>query len=200
MTKNDLIELILFFTYLTLTMNLFFAISIILALVIHELGHAVFFKIYNYKIDKFKIGFFYGYVRPVEEINLPCYKEINLFFAGPLFNFMTACICFIIGIIFPITIQFSIPLMTANLLMFVGNMIPVGALDGGRVILSVFNRFNLNKNILLCFQVFLVSAITTFVNIYFGIFLLAVLIMSLGLFLDESCTMKNHGELTRTKE
>lgn len=33
MTKNDLIELILFFTYLTLTMNVFFAISIILALV-----------------------------------------------------------------------------------------------------------------------------------------------------------------------
>lgn len=199
MTKNDLIELILFFAYLTLTMNAFFAVSIILALVIHELGHVVFFKIYNYKIDKFKIGFFYGYVRPTEKINLPCYKEINLFFAGPLFNFMTACACFIISMIFPTTIQYVVPLLTANLLMFVGNIIPVGLLDGGRIVLSIFNKFNLNKKILLCFQVFLVSAIITFVNIYFGIFLLFTLIMSLNLILDESCTEK-HGELNYIKE
>ena len=200
MTKSDLLELVLFFAYLTLSMNLFFAVSIILAMVIHELGHAVFFKIYNIKIDKFKIGFFYGYVKSDKELNLSHNEEINLFLAGPLFNFMTACACFIIGAWLPITIEYLLPLAAASFILFISNMIPIGGLDGGRIALSLFNKFNLSKKILFYSQVLLVSTIITFINIPFGIFLFLVLVLSIGLFLDESCTMKNPcGELPHTK-
>jgi len=200
MTKSDLLELVLFFAYLTVSMNLFFAVSIVLAMIIHELGHAVFFKIYNIKIDKFKIGFFYGYVKSDKELNLSHNEEINLFLAGPLFNFMTTCACFIIGVWFPTSIEYLLPLAAASFILVISNMIPVCGLDGGRIALSLFNKYNLNKKILLYSEAVLVSAIITFINIPFGIFLLAVLLLSIGLFLDESCTIKNlRGELPHTK-
>ncbi len=200
MTRNDLIELILLFTYLTLAFNSIIAVGCILAMVIHELGHAAFFKIYNIKIDKFKIGFFYGYVLSNKPMSLTCKQELNLFFAGPLFNFMTICACFLLGTFFPIVIEYIAPLMAASLILFVTNLIPIGGLDGGRIALSLFNKFNLNKKILLYSEIVLISAIITFVNVSFGIFLFAALVFSIDLFLDESCIMKNpRGELPHTK-
>jgi hypothetical protein len=104
---------------LTLLDNDFFnlihlVIAFFMSIIIHELGHAFFVKIFRGKVNGLGIGmfgetfyefkrfyikkdFYRGSIMWELPINIKDYQLILVYFGGPLFNLITGLVCWIFG-------------------------------------------------------------------------------------------------------
>ena len=102
------------------------------AATIHELGHIIAAKILKIKLSEIKFDFL-GARLVVSEKILSYRKEILLCFCGPLFNFLSALLIYIIcickGMADP-EIKFFI---FTSLFLGILNLLPVRTFDGGRI-------------------------------------------------------------------
>ena len=108
------------------------------AFIIHEIGHLIFFKTYQFKINKITL-FPFGGVIDYDSKNDFLSKEIMVTIAGVLFNYLF----FLLFSIFNLKV-FAI----YNLVLIYVNIIPIYPLDGGRVfiyLISYFLPYRLSK-------------------------------------------------------
>ena len=116
--------------------NLPLVISIFIAVLGHELGHALTAKKLGYGSYGINIGFFAGTAQV--DSNMHPRDNIKVVAAGPLVNLA----------LFLLTINFGIPeFSSVNLFLFIFNILPVYPMDGGHLLkdilmLNMRNRRN----------------------------------------------------------
>ncbi len=110
-------------------------------IIIHELGHLLISKIYNWNLDKIEIYPFGGCIKFNEKINRPLIEEIFILIGGPL----TQIILFLI-----ITFIYKNGFISyRNYLLFksyhktllIFNLLPIYPLDGGKILNCILNYF-----------------------------------------------------------
>ena len=116
--------------------NLPLVISIFIAVLGHELGHALTAQKLGYRSYGINIGFFAGTAQV--DSNMHPRDNIKVVAAGPLVNLA----------LFLLTINFGIPeFSSVNLFLFIFNILPVYPMDGGHLLkdilmLNMRNRRN----------------------------------------------------------
>lgn len=138
------------------------------AFIIHEIGHLVFFKVYEFKVNKITI-FPFGGVIDYDLKNDFLYKEILVTVAGVLFNYL-------FYLIFSL-LRFN-ALAHYNYFLILINLLPIYPLDGGRVmiyLLSYLIPYRLAKKLGHIFSIFLsLLLLTLFVLEYSGFLLILI--------------------------
>ena len=147
---------------------------ILLTLSLHEFGHLLFLKMFNYRIDK--ITFFpLGGVIVYENKNDFIYKSLFITFGGIFINFVFYMLFKLFGLVL---------LSKINLYFLVINLIPIYPLDGGGILfllLSMFIPYKTSKYVIHYFSlllsvVFLYLIITKNSGIYLY-FIIAFLLL-----------------------
>lgn len=106
--------------------NLPFVISIFIAVLGHELGHALTAQKLGYGSYGINIGFFAGTAQV--DANMHPRDNIKVVAAGPLVNL----------VLFLLTINFGIPeFSNVNLFLFIFNILPVYPMDGGHLLKDI---------------------------------------------------------------
>ena len=104
----------------------------LLAASIHEAGHLVAAKILKIKLTEMKFDFLGA--RLMISKNIISYsKEIILCAFGPLFNFLSAIIVYIITLILPTDHSLITFFIFASVALGVLNLLPIKSFDGGRI-------------------------------------------------------------------
>ena len=135
-----------YFTYITLFISLitgmFKSISIIfLIIIIHELGHIFFLKIYGYKINRIELYPFGGITKIEKNINTPINEEILISVGGILFQL---CLAFLFLILFDAGLVGFTTYQTFkkyNLTIMIFNALPIHPLDGSILLKCLFEKF-----------------------------------------------------------
>lgn len=106
---------------------------ILLIVVIHELGHLFFLKLFHYEITKIEIFPFGGITSTEHKINIPINKEIFIYFGGVLFQLLLEAFFFILykkGMVLENT---YVLFHYYNISIFFFNLLPIRPLDGGEL-------------------------------------------------------------------
>lgn len=111
-------------------------LSIILSIVfIHELGHYVMAKIFNWRIKRIMLWVFGGVMDTDEHGNRPLFEEALVIIAGPLQHvlifFMVKLMA--MGNLLPMSVVELILFYNTVILLF--NLLPIWPLDGGKLLL-----------------------------------------------------------------
>lgn len=104
--------------------------------IIHELGHVFFIKLFKYKIIDITIYPFGGIIKTDKDINTPPNKELLISSGGIL----AQIILFIIISFLPINILTKELLYKYNLSIMFFNILPIIPLDGSIIINSLLNK------------------------------------------------------------
>ncbi len=135
-----------FSTYILILMALLAGyiknISLILIIVIiHELGHVFFFKLFNITIEKIIIYPFGGVTYINKKIHERIYKDILISIGGIFFQI-------ILFILFYLLYRYNIIVLSTynlfklyNINIIIFNLIPIIPLDGSKLLLSILTKF-----------------------------------------------------------
>ena len=167
--------LILFAIILGLTRDLFL---ILLVLLIHEVGHYFFIKLFDCKINKTTI-FPFGGIIDYQHKNDFLFKEILISLGGIIFNFL----------FFKLFLLFKFyNIAHLNFFFFVINILPILPLDGGRFFLFMISYifpYRMSKIISHFLSIFLsLFLIIYFVYYFSGIYLLLFLTLFIKINID----------------
>ncbi len=127
-----------------------------LLIIIHELGHFLAAKLFNWKVDKIYIYPLGGVTKFNENINKPLIEEFLITIMGPIFQ-----VVFSIFLFYNFDISFS---LSNKLLLF--NLLPITPLDGSKL-------FNIFSSLVKPFKISLILSIKVSYIFYFGIILLS---------------------------
>ncbi len=128
------------------------ALSTLCACIIHEIGHIIASVICNVKIEK--ITFNFGGIKMLSEGKITgLSKDIFILLCGPAMNFLAAFFYFYMGLY----ISFSV-----NLILGTFNLLPFSTLDGGVVLKKLFERADINENIIKAIAVLLAVGVCIF--------------------------------------
>ena len=116
------------------------AISYILAIVIHELGHFFIAKKLGYNLSKFSISP-YGFSLSYSNQNFDFKDELKIAIAGPLANFLFAFVILGVWWIFPSTYFFTEDFVLISIVIALFNLLPAYPLDGGRIFVNIASYF-----------------------------------------------------------
>ena len=108
-----------------------YMLSVLICFFIHELGHLIFIKIFNYKVLSFTL-FPYGGVINYREENDFIYKLLFICLGGVILNFLF----YIIFSFLDISL-----LKQISLYFVIINLIPINPLDGGRIFILLLSYF-----------------------------------------------------------
>lgn len=103
-------------------------------IIIHEIGHFTFSKIFNWNIDKISIYPFGGCVKFNEKVNRPIYQELIILIGGPLFQII---LFYIVSILFKnniITYRNYLIFKNYHYTLLMFNLMPIYPLDGGKLL------------------------------------------------------------------
>ena len=122
---------------------LLWIIVIFVSIVVHELGHAIFFRLFGLKVHV-ELTVFGGVTYPKGgKLSLP--KEFIVTLAGPAFGFMLFLIASLIlssdATQDPTTLYFLAITRLVNLIWTILNLVPVLPLDGGQLLRIIFELF-----------------------------------------------------------
>jgi membrane-associated protease RseP (regulator of RpoE activity) len=151
-------------------MIILFLLSLILIIILHEAAHLIVAKCVGCKVEVFSIGFgkpilfkkelwgtmfqitpwvFGGYCQLKDELsisesldaftNLKYWKKVAIALAGVLANIKIGLTCLFLGIYFNHYIIFYFGYL--NLVLGLGNLLPIPALDGSYPILMLLEKF-----------------------------------------------------------
>ncbi|MDD4110783.1 MAG: M50 family metallopeptidase [Clostridia bacterium] len=105
----------------------------LIAIILHELGHAFVAKKLGYRLDKIWILPF-GACLSFEEFSFNPKDEIKIAFAGPLVNIFLILGTMALWWFYPITYVYSYTFALANFSIAIFNLLPSYPLDGGRIL------------------------------------------------------------------
>lgn len=163
---------LIIWVWLFVVMGVMSAVSYILAIVIHEMGHFVVAKKLGYKLSKFSISP-YGVALNLQEQNLDYRDEIWIALAGPLVNLITAFLVLGIWWIFPAAYVFTESFVVVSVVIALFNLLPAYPLDGGRVFVGVASclfsgkmakKITIGFNIVLGLFFFVLFVVFMFIN------------------------------------
>lgn len=112
-------------------------IIIFFIVIIHELGHVLFIKLFKYQILDITLYPFGGVTRVSKDINTPVLKEILMASGGIIFQ----TLLFIAIYFMPLGIETKILFYKYNLSIMVFNVLPIIPLDGSIILNAVLNKF-----------------------------------------------------------
>lgn len=148
------------------------AISYILAIVIHELGHFFIAKKLGYSLSSFSISP-YGFSLSYSNQNFDFKDELKIAIAGPLANFLFAFVILGVWWIFPSTYFFTEDFVLISIVIALFNLLPAYPLDGGRIFVniasyffdeSVAKKITIIFNYLLAVVFFVIFVVCLFIN------------------------------------
>ena len=129
-----------FFFLLALLAGYFKNLSVIYTIVIiHELGHIFFIKIFKYKLIKIEIFPFGGFTTIHKSLNSSITKEIIIAFGGIFFQLLSLVIfsCFVKVK----TSYISRLFINYNLILLIFNLLPINPLDGYIILKTNLEKF-----------------------------------------------------------
>jgi stage IV sporulation protein FB len=155
--------LIAFYVFFSKSLLIFYYL---LTLYFHELGHYICAKKLGYKLNN--ICFMpYGAMLNLESTALRYKDEMIIAIAGPLVNFIICIFLLALWYVFPNIKNLTNDFFITNMVTFLFNLLPLIPLDGSRIILGYFSKYN-KRNF--CFKVLKVfNYIFAFVLIIFFI-------------------------------
>jgi stage IV sporulation protein FB len=119
-----------------------FFISILIAVLVHELAHAYVGKLLGCDVDKVYIDILYG-AAEIDMTHTSNRDDIFIVAAGPLSNlllFGLGYLCINSGYIDnTILLEFLTKSNELNLILFIFNILPIFPMDGGRISKSIFS-------------------------------------------------------------
>lgn len=174
----------LFFILLFLTGYSTFLFPFILALILHEIGHAYIAKKLGYNLNKIWILPF-GACLSFEEFSFHPQDEIKIAFGGPLVNIIMILITMTLWWTYPNTYAQTYTFAISNFSIAFLNLLPAYPLDGGRI-LTGFLRMNFKPkrvfriatiiNYLFSFLFVVLFIISLFYSINFSFIMMAILL------------------------
>lgn len=114
-----------------------FGLIIFLIVIIHELGHVFFIKLFNYKIINITIYPFGGITKVAKDINTPVTKELLIACGGIIFQILLLFLVRFIPLDFYTKTYFD----KYNLSIMLFNLLPIIPLDGSIIFQSLLNKF-----------------------------------------------------------
>lgn len=105
----------------------------LIAIILHELGHAFVAKKLGYRLDKIWILPF-GACLSFEEFSFNPKDEIKIAFAGPIVNILLIVSVMALWWFYPITYVYTYTFALSNFSIAVFNLLPAYPLDGGRIL------------------------------------------------------------------
>ncbi len=121
------------------------ALSYVLAIFIHEMGHFVVAKKLGYTLSQFSLSP-YGVSLTYTEENLDFKDEVLIALAGPLANLISSLLIVGIWWMFPSAYFYTQSLVSISVILALFNLLPAYPLDGGRVFLCL-SQFFLPKKV-----------------------------------------------------
>ena len=122
--------ILLFCGYLKVGLIIFFIV------IIHELGHIFFIKLFKYKVQSITIYPFGGFTKISKDINTPINNELLIAIGGILFQ----TILFTFMHFLPLSIITKNLIYKYNLSIMLFNMLPIIPLDGSIIIQAMLNK------------------------------------------------------------
>ena len=107
---------------------------LLLIIIIHEYGHAIFAKIINFKFDKIVIYPFGGITKYDEDLNVNSNKELFVLFGGIYFQLLFFILIMILYKYGFITEHVYTIIKRINVLIISFNFLPILPLDGGKLL------------------------------------------------------------------
>lgn len=148
-------------------------ISLFIAILVHELAHALEAKKLGYKTDYVFIDVLYGGALVDSSYRFNNIHAIKIALAGPLSNLILAGIGFIVASFIHFQfgeikiVEYTSIFIFINLLLGVGNLLPIYPLDGGRISKAILNLFYNRKKSRKINSI--ISVITSLIVITFSI-------------------------------
>lgn len=131
---------IILWLWLFIVLGIVPAISYILAIVIHELGHFWVAKKLGYNLSKFSISP-YGFSLSYNNQNFDFKDEIKIALSGPLANFISVFIILAFWWVFPSIYFFTESFVLISIVLALFNLLPAYPLDGGRIFINFASFF-----------------------------------------------------------
>jgi stage IV sporulation protein FB len=184
-------------------MFLFYLIAILL----HELGHAVVAKRLGYKLSTITL-MPYGTELSGEQTIFSLKDEILISLAGPFVNLVLIILNLALWWLYPIYYSFTELFVVANLASLLFNLLPVFPLDGGRVLLSVMSSKMTRKTayyiikilgIVIASIFFLLFLVSIFYTINFTFFVVSFFLMAGSLDNNKNITYNTVITMCKTK-
>ncbi len=113
-----------------------YSLIIFFIVIIHEIGHLVFIKLYHFSIISVTIYPFGGMTKIEKKINTPNKKDFMIALGGPIFQLFLFLIC-----LFPFNITFKATFIKYNLSILCFNLLPIIPLDGSQLLNTWLNMF-----------------------------------------------------------
>ena len=126
----------------SLVVGLLCAAALLLAILVHELGHALAAKAFGCRVGDITLMFFGGYATIYNQPRDP-WKDAALALAGPVAGFVLWRVAAIAAALLPddFLASFLSAVSVYSLYLSLFNLIPAFPLDGGRVLRAVLTRF-----------------------------------------------------------
>ena len=166
----------------------------IVVMFLHEFAHYFVAKRLGYNVDGFLLS---AYGIGMQTNNSYRKKdEILISIAGPIFNLILIILTVFLWWVYPSMYFFTYDFVMCNFLVMVFNMIPLYPLDGGRVIVCLFSRFNKKKVLKVSNMISIILGVILMVLFFISIFTRINLnLLFIGLFLtinSISCDRNNY--------
>lgn len=118
--------------------NVGFYLIYLLFLIFHELTHLLVAKKLGYLPSKLKLTAFGASLEGFDDFLLE--DEMKIVLSGPIFNLFVVILCYLSFWFYPETYSYLNNILSANLTIFLFNMLPIFPLDAGRLILCLFSK------------------------------------------------------------
>ncbi len=116
------------------------ALSYVLAVAVHELGHFLTAKRLGYALSRFSLSP-YGVALSYFQQNLDFHHEIKIALAGPFANILSGFLTVGVWWLFPNVYVFTSSFVEISVILALLNLLPAYPLDGGRVFVATFSQF-----------------------------------------------------------
>ena len=154
--------------------NVFIIITILI--LIHELGHFLFAKIFKAKLDKIIIYPLGGISKFKLSLNISIKKELIIVLAGPIFQFFAY---YLLLLIWP-RYEHIIKVYHYSILVF--NLLPIYPLDGGKIINLLFSinlsyKQSFKLTIIISYITILLLIVINYKNIYLNLVIMIIFLV-----------------------
>ena len=154
----------------------------IVAVTLHELGHAYVAKKCGYRLNKIWVLPF-GACISFKEFSFDPKDEIKIAFAGPVVNLILIILTMACWWIFPISYAYTYTFAITNFSIAIFNLLPVFPLDGGRILTGML-RINIKPkkvfkfacliNYIFSLLFFVLFIVSIFISINFSFILISI--------------------------
>lgn len=145
------------------------ALSYIIAIIIHELGHFFVAKHLGYKLSHFALSP-YGVALSYYKQNLDFRHEIKIALAGPFANIFSAFLVVGVWWLVPSVYFFTSSFVEISVILALVNLLPAYPLDGGRIFVASFSQICDERR---------AKKITIFTNIFLSAFFMLMFVIFL---------------------